>query len=323
MDARQLLYATGVLLPPMIKPPRLRRGDLVAVVSPSSAVTQDLQGQFERGVAALESLGLRVRVEDHVMDRNYYSAGTAAARIDDLHRAWADPNVAMVLMSQGGQTANNLLDSLDYDLFRRQPKIFMCMSDGTTLLTAITSQSGIVTFHGPDLLFGFGRHMSEPFIDQFRSVVMDGACGPVLSPTFRTIRQGAATGLLYGGHVNILIDTMFAGFEPDLNGSILFLEGTHSIAELDRQFNALRLHGVFAQISGLILGYFDGHRLPDAVMNRAPADIIREITQSYDFPIIEIGELGHNVENFVLPVGIQSTIDTTRGSFRLNDAAVV
>src|ERR1017187_8887487 len=227
MDARQLLYATGVLLPPMIKPPRLRRGDLVAVVSPSSAVTQDLQGQFERGVAALESLGLRVRVEDHVMDRHYYSAGTAAARIDDLHRAWADPNVAMVLMSQGGQTANNLLDSLDYDLFRRQPKIFMGMSDGTTLLTAITSQSGIVTFHGPDLLFGFGRHMSEPFIDQFRSVVMDGACGPVLSPTFRTIRQGAATGLLYGGHVNILIDTMFAGFEPDLNGSILFLEGTH------------------------------------------------------------------------------------------------
>jgi muramoyltetrapeptide carboxypeptidase len=305
-----------------IKPPRLREGDTVGVVSPSAPITPDLQEQLDRGIATLEGFGLRVKLAPHALDRHFYSAGRAAERIADFNRMWADPEVAMVLMSQGGQSANHLLEGLEFDLFGRNPKIFSGISDGTTLLTAISKRSGIVTFHGPDLLWTFGLPMSPPFEQNVRSVLMDGWYGAIPSTTLTPVREGRASGPLHGGHINILILTMLAGYAPDLRGAILFLEGTESIDRLDRQFTALRLRGVFDQIAGLVIGHFEGHDEVGPASYRTPAEMVLEVTQDYDFPILQLDELGHHVENLVFPIGVTATLDTTTPSLHLDEPAV-
>ena len=313
-----VLSAALDTVPGMLHPSALRPGDVVAVVSPSSAVTEDLQPQLRHGVETLTQLGLSVRFAPHALGRWQHSAGTARQRAEDLNSAWADPQVSMILMSQGGQTANGLLDRLDYPLFAAQPKIFMGMSDGTTLISAIAARAGVVAFHGPDLLWGFGRPMSRRIRDQFRAVLVDGAAGPVPAADLRTIRPGRASGRLFGGHSNILKDTLFAGYGPDLDGAILFLEGTHPIAELCRHFQAYRLRGVFDQISGLVLGHFDGLDTP----RPSVAEVVLEATDGHSFPIVELDELGHNVENFVFPIGVRATIDTRAGRLILDEPAV-
>ena len=116
---------------------------------------------------------------------------------------------------------------------------------------------------------------------------------------------------------------MLAGYGPDFRDAILFLEGTEPITKLDRQFTAFRLNGVLAKIKGLIIGYFDNHEMEEPEKNRDVADMVLEIARGYDFPILEIGELGHNVENYTFPVGCRATIDADKKSFAIDEPTVI
>ncbi len=320
-------FDAGGTMPPglpqhPVKPPRLREGDVVGVVSPSPPVRPGSQRRLEAGVAALEALGLRVRVPDSVHDRHSYRAGSAEARAAAFMAAWRDPDVRMVLMSQGGQTANGILDKLDYSAFASDPKIFMGMSDGTTLVSALSSRSGIVTYHGPDLLFGLGRPMRAEVIEQVRQVLFGADAVSLCTSRMRVHRSGRASGPLVGGHLNILLATMLAGYGPSFEGALLFLEGTHPVDELDRQLTVLRLHGVLDRIAGLVLGHFDRPALADPGAEVPVAEVALDVSAGHTFPIIEIEDLGHRVDNIVLPVGVKASIDTTSRVFRLDEVAV-
>ncbi len=304
------------------RPPRLRPGDVVGIVSPSSPVAPESDARLHTGVCALEALGLRVRVGDHVFAPGSYSAGTPESRARALMETWHDPQVRMVLMSQGGQTANGLLDGLDYAAFARDPKVFMGMSDGTTLVNALAVRAGIVTFHGPDLLFGFGRPMRAEVVDQCVSVLFDARPASLVTGSMGVHREGHASGPLVGGHINILLATMLAGYGPVFDESVLFLEGTHPIDELDRMFTVLRLRGVFDRIAALVLGHFSGPALPDSVGGSVPELALR-VCSPYDFPIVELTDLGHHVDNIVVPLGVRATVDTHDRSLALDEPAVV
>lgn len=321
----------------IIKPKKLQKGDTVGIISPSGSIRPKLRKQFFKGIAALESLGLKTKLGKHVFDQYYYSAGTKDVRIKDFNDAWKDPEVKMILMSQGGYTANQLLDSIDYKAIENSPKIFAGISDGTTLLNAIFAKTGLVTYHGPDLLWTFGRKMTDPFKQNFIKTFFSGNVGRLqenknwahqerkdLKPmSWRCIRSGKATGILMGGHSEALSEIILAGYGPDFNNALLFLEGTNDIATLDLQFTALKLNGVFEKINGLVIGWFENHELKERERNRKVADVILEITKDYSFPILEIGELGHNVENYVLPIGCMATIDADKKYFSIDEPTVI
>ncbi len=139
----------------IIKPKKLKIGDTIGIVSPSGYIAPELKPQFDNGVKFLESLGLRVKIAKNVFKRYYYSAGTVNERVSDLHEMFADPEVGAIIQSQGGETANELLDHLNWELIKNNPKIFGGMSDGTTLLLSIFAKTGIITLHGPDLLWWY------------------------------------------------------------------------------------------------------------------------------------------------------------------------
>ncbi len=317
-DRRQV--HTSVPVTP-VKPRRLREGDLVSVVSPSSALAAGSEPRLCAGVAALEGLGLRVEVPEHVFARDAYSAGTAQARADTLTETWRDPRVRMIVMSQGGQTANGVLDKLDYELFGRHPKIFMGLSDGTTLLHALSARAGIVTFHGPDLLFGLGRPLRADVVDQLRCALRRRAAFAAdqwharpATGAGEPIARGRAPEHPPGDHAR--------GYGPSFEGRLLFLEGTNPIDELDRQLTVLRLHGVFDQISGLVLRHFDRPSLPDPSADIPVAELALSVCSAYDFPIVEIEYVGHRVDNIVLPTGVRASVDTFSGTFELDEPVV-
>ncbi len=321
----------------IIKPKKLQKGDVVGIVSPSEPITKILRKQFDVAVAALQELGLKVKLGEHTFDQYFYNAGTREARIKDFNKIWKDPEVKMILMSHGGATANHLLDGIDYEAIRRNPKIFAGISDGTTLLNAIFAKTGLVTYHGPDLLWMFGRKITAPYRQNFLETFFNGNIGQLHEDKnwkhqsrsdmkrtgWRCVRSGKATGILVGGHSGCLSSTMLAGYGPNFENVILFLEGTDDVAHLDRQFTTLKLNGVFEKINGLIIGWFEGHEMKDKEKNRSVADVILEVTKQYAFPILQINEFGHNVKNYILPIGCRATIDADKKYFAIDEPTVV
>ncbi|MBA4319808.1 MAG: hypothetical protein C0412_15520 [Flavobacterium sp.] len=321
----------------IIKPKKLQKGDTVGIVSPSEPITQNLRKQFDKGVTVLQSLGLKVKFGKHIFDQYFYNAGTKEARVEDFNSIWKDPTVKMILMSQGGETANHLLEGIDYETISKNPKIFAGISDGTTLLNAIFAKTGLVTYHGPDLLWVLGRKITEPYKQNFIKTFFNGNVGELHEDKnwehqerkdikysgWRCIRGGKATGILIGGHSGCLSSTMLAGYGPNFENTILFLEGTDDVGHLDRQFTALKLNGVFRKINGLIIGWFENREMKDKKKNREVADVILEVTKDYSFPILEINELGHNVENYILPIGCMATIDADKKYFSIDEPTVL
>jgi len=297
----------------------------------------DKQLYFDKGIEKLKSIGLKVRIAEHALSQHFYSAGTRKERLEDFHSLWNDPEVRILMMSQGGSTSNQLLDDIDYDMIRDDPKILTGISDGTTLLNAVHAKTGLVTFHGPDVIWTFGREMTPQFEENVKSTFFDGrpielrpnerwrhqSKPQIKYPGWRCLREGKATGRLVGGHIRILASTILAGYGPDFDGAILFLEGTDNVARTHSFITALRLRGVFDSVAGVILGWFDESDLEDKELYRPVSEAFLEETKDYDFPILEIGELGHNVENYVLPIGCKATIDATKKRITLDESPIL
>ncbi len=323
----------------IIKPKKLQKGDTVAIVSPSGAVPEELKGQFDNGIKFLKSLGLKVKISKNALGRYYYSSGTAEERLKDIHEAFSDKSVKAIIMSIGGSTANNLLDRLDFNLIKKNPKIFMGISDGTTLLNPIFSKTGLITYHGPDLIFTFGQSMSPIIKENIFKTLFQGKVGQLYpNPEWKgldklnnndkykgwqCVRKGKAKGRLIGGNITCLENLDHTEFRPDYRKSILFLEAYGLKAEeLDMVFTHFYQTRIFNEINGLILGHFYGSHMEDKKQDREVKDVILEVTKNYTFPILEIGEIGHNVENYVMPIGCQATIDAEKKYFSIDEETV-
>ncbi len=324
----------------IIKPKKLQKGDTVAIISPSGGVPEKLKSQFNNGVKFLESLGLKVKICKNVLGRYYYSSGTTKERLNDIHEAFADKEVKAVIMSIGGNTANHLLDGLDFDLIKKNPKIFLGISDGTTLLNPIFSKTGLITYHGPDLIFTFGLPMSPIIKENLIKTLFDGNVGQ-LRPNpdwkgldelnknqeykgWQCVRSGKASGILVGGNITCLENLDNTEFRPDYKNKILFLEAYMvGIEDADMVLTHFRQVKVFDEINGLILGHFYGSHTLDKKQDREVRDVILEITKNYFFPILEIGEIGHNVENYIMPIGCRAIIDADKKYFSIDEKTVL
>ena len=323
----------------IIKPKKLQKGDVIAIVSPSGSVPDELKSQFNNGVNFLKEMGLEVRIMKNALGKYYYSSGTIEERVADLHSAFADRSIKAVIMSIGGATANQLLDELNFDLIRKNPKIFMGISDGTTLLNPIFKKTGLICYHGPDVVFTFGKSMSPASRENLLKTLFEGGVGK-LSPNpdwkglddlnkleiyegWHCVRPGRAIGRLIGGNMNCLMNLDNTKYRPMYKKAILFLEAyMMTVEELDMAFTHFRQAKAFDEIAGLVIGHFYGSRMADRNLNREVRDIVLEVTQKYDFPILEIGELGHNVENYVMPIGCRTRMDPERKIFEIMEETV-
>lgn len=300
---------------------KLQKGDTVGIVAPSRPVASaSLQARFDKGISFLENeWGLKVKVAPHCFKAHYYSADKADVRAEEFNALWADPEVKAVMMALGGHTACHILDKLDYEMMAKTPKIFCGISDGTTLLNAIHVRTAMPTFHGPDLCYCFGGDQPPAFLEQIKNCFFGAPCDPVptLAP-WKQIRGGQARGALIGGHSRILLYLLASPYlsAEDFDGKILFLEGTDIVSRLDTQLSYLKLHGGFDRIAGLVLGHFEGSEMEKEAEQRSVADVVLEHTGHLDFPIMEIGELGHCVPNFAFPIGVEAALDADEKKLR-------
>jgi muramoyltetrapeptide carboxypeptidase len=304
-------------------PKKLSKGDAIGIVSPSTPVTKELAGQFDKGVAFLESLGFNVVIGDHVFSATWGYAASPQEKAEDINRMFANESIKAILCSQGGVTANACLPYLNWKSIREYPKVFLGMSDITVLLNAIQHKTGLVTFHGDDVMWGFGRNPTMYDEQEFIARLMDGRIGQIpQSRERRTVRNGVAEGKLLGGNLHCLLKLAGTPYFPDFTGAILFVEAIGITPEAcDHLFQQLKQIGVFDQIRGVIIGYIDGLQ-NDEKASMQMEDVLLRVTAEYDFPILKTDDFGHNCPNTVLPVGGEVRMNADRGTIVILEKCV-
>ncbi len=320
----------------LIKPPKLQKGDTVGIIAPSKMpVNKD---NFDRGVKNLESFGLKVEIGKHVFDDEYYGGSTLENKLSDLHGFFADPNVKMVMVTTGGDYANIMLDHIDYELIKNNPKIFSGFSDSSLLVNAIYQRTGLVTFYGINMCDSFSIDMSEKMKENFLQTFFEsedikltpdknlkimrwGAPEGTIPKKYNgwnIIKAGMCSGHLIGGYLPLLIMMDYAGYKHDMKDAILFFESCEDIKKMFVRLSSMKQRGVFDEIKGVVIGYCTGVEDQSEI-----ADLIKDLTQGYAFPIIQIGELGHKTENYSFPIGAQATIDTDNLVISIDESVVV
>lgn len=248
----------------MVFPECFQTGDLVGLAAPASPVAA---GEEELCRRRLEALGFSVQMGETLKNRENvrgYLAGDARRRAEDLNRMFADPEIKAIFCIRGGYGSAQLLEYLDYDSIRKNPKPLIGYSDITSLHCAIQKKCGLVTFHGPmvrpDLM---EQKRREGLSYTWESLLL--ACGGGALRNFGNppgeplgvIRAGRAKGRLLGGNLSVLVRLLGTPYCPDFRDSILFLEDVgERLPRVDLCLTQLRLSGVFGQVRGILLGDF-------------------------------------------------------------------
>lgn len=321
-----------------IKPPRLKPGDRVGVVAPSQSVYDRLDRFNHAGPKLEKLLNIKLEYAPHCLGKYHYSSGTVEERLADFHQMIKDPTIKAIFFAVGGHTANELIPRLDYQLIKDNPKIITGLSDCTTLLNPIYAKTGLITFHGFEFS-GYGYPEPRDYeLASLKTTFFAGNVGQIRpNPAWRdwrdtpttysgwsSFRDGSATGHLVGGNISSIKHFIDTPYSPDWQGAILFLEA-YKLAKrtLHNALSELALRQVFRQISGLILGYCVGSDDPSIDGNDRPLrDVVLEATEGYTFPIIQVGEIGHYVENAIIPIGARAALDTRQLSFTIEESVV-
>jgi muramoyltetrapeptide carboxypeptidase len=302
----------------ILKPPPLRQGDVIGLISPASAPFP--VEKIEKGARYLEGLGYRVEFGRHVGSQHGYFAGTDAERFSDLNAMLNDTRVRAIFAVRGGYGSSRLLPFVDYRAARRQPKILVGFSDITALQLALFRRSGLVTFSGPLPGVEFWKP-PDPYTEEhfWRLLTSTRRPGRLPNPDGEPLRKrirGRARGRLLGGNLSLVVSNLGTRFSPSYRGAILVLEDVNEeFHRLDRMFTQLRNAGVLDQIQGLVLGQFSGCKPNDPAKPhlRLP-EIFDEVFSWLNVPSAEGLAYGHSARKLTLPIGAEAQLDANRGT---------
>ena len=308
----------------LIRAPRLRPGDRVAVVAPSGPVPDE---RLDAGLAVLRSWGLEVDVGPSVRgahERLRHLAAEDTSRAEDLMAAWTDPGVAAVFCARGGYGAQRMVDLLDWEsLATAGPKALVGFSDITVLHQAFAARLGMSTLHGPVVTsLGAGDDLSRVHL---RAMLLDPRPGTSLTPSAaRTLVGGTAEGVLVGGNLSLLAAGL--GSRPSLPGaeSLVVLEDVGEEAyRIDRLLTSLLRSGWLDGARGIVIGQFEGRGAvgPDAA-DQVQAVLVDRLVP-LGLPMIEGVAIGHGERNLAFPLGVPAVLDADAGTLVVRDAPLL
>jgi len=290
----------------ILKPPAVAKGASVAVIAPASSAQPE---RIRRGVEALMRRGYDVVVSEHAYGKHPpYFAGTAKQRLDDLHGAFADTSIQAIFCTRGGYGSNYLLQDLDIDLIRANPKPFFAYSDMTTLQMHLLDQIGLVAFHGPMVAADFYLEdgvNDASFNESLRGGIVEAGVGQGL----RILRPGRTRGTMYGGCLSILTAALGTPFAAHTEGKLLFLEDVGAKPyQIDRMLRHMVLAGKLEGVKGIIFG-----EMVDCVSPGASPDLIEHtilhVLDWFKGPIAIGLRSGHVSQgNVTLPMGIEAEL---------------
>lgn len=310
----------------LVKPNRLKKGDLIGIISPASS-PDDLT-RIEKGVQYLESLGYKTEVGKNVGKYYGYLAGTNEERLEDLHYMFGKKEVKAVICVRGGYGSPRLLPHINFNLIKKNPKIFVGYSDITSLQMAFLKKANLVTFAGPMLAVDLYNEVN-PYAEEYfwRALTSPKKIGKIRMPEneeLKIIHQGKAEGPIIGGNLTLFASLFGTGLLPKAKNSILLLEDIGEVAyRVDRYLVQFVLAGIFEKINGLVLGHFTDCEETDPTKKTLTLDeVLDGYLNNLMIPTVSNFSHGHIKNIVTIPFGINVKLNADKGFIELTEGAV-
>ncbi len=298
-----------------LKPPALKKGDVIGIISPASS--PDDFSRIENGVSYLESLGYRVKLGKHIYKRFGYLSASDEERAQDLNEMFADPEVRAIICVRGGYGTPRILDKVNYSVIKKNPKIFVGYSDITALQLAIFKKTGLITFSGPMLavdIYSFDSYSEEFF---WRILTSKSGKIELKNPDgveLIVLKPGKANGTLLGGNLSLLASIIGTKYQPDFKDAILLIEDIgEEPYRIDRYLSQLKNSGILNKIKGCILGQFTDCVPKEMGKSLTLEQIFEDYFGKLKIPVISNLSYGHIPQKLTLPIGADVKIDAKRG----------
>ncbi|MBF0573601.1 MAG: LD-carboxypeptidase [Desulfamplus sp.] len=290
-------------------PQPIKTGDTLGVCAPSGSFDND---RFNIGINRLKSMGFNIYIPSDIYEKKRYLAGEDKLRADVINSLFEMSDIKAIICARGGFGAMRILNYIDYDLIAKNPKLFVGFSDITALLVTISERAMMKVVHGPvvtsladtneatlqslyeqltssyDLDAAFSGHNSET-----RELSLSACCNWLSLNAEKTLRKGVASGKLTGGNLTTLCHLIGTKFQPNFDGSILFLEDLGEPPyKIDRMLTQMNLAGMLSEVKGVIVGSFEGYGHQEFL-----DEIILEIFDNPNIPIVVGVDAGHGKTN--------------------------
>lgn len=339
----------------LIKSQKLKLGDTIGLISPSAPFAGLVPHRTKKSIEMIKEMGFKIKISKHALKVTSHTAGSPKERAEDINSFFRNKDVKAIICFIGGNHSNQILKYLDFNLIKRNPKIFLGYSDATVLHFAFYTQSNLVTFYGPAALTQFAEnprilsYTEEHFKKALMGAVSIGKIKPSSYWTdealdwfkkedlkrprkmkknkgWQWLKQGKAEGQILGGCITSMMHLRGTKYWPDFSGSILFWETPESgddftkgekVENIDSYLTDLELSGVFKEIKGMIVGRFFGYSERE---KKESIKIIKMRTVDYTFPILTNVDISHSDPMITVPLGVKATIDSSKNLFEIKES---
>lgn len=306
-----------------ILPKGLKKGMTIGITGPAGSIWNDWH--ITKIQDKMRELGFRTKLGETLYLQDGYLAGPDEVRAAELMDFIANPDIDAILTMRGGWGCARILDRLDYDVIRENPKVIMGFSDITSLINAIYTKTGLVTYHGPcgysswndfstkEVMKCLGA--GKPFY--MYNATDDYEQLEVLSP-------GTAQGEIVGGNLTIMVSMIGTEFEPDWKGKILCLEDVNEEPyRIDRMLWQLKQAGVYDAVNGIVLGGFNKCEPEEPEKSFTIEEIFQQHFKDLNVPVFKGASFGHITNKFTLPIGVMAEMNAEDFSIRTLERSVL
>lgn len=301
----------------MIFPKGLQKGDTVGIIAPSSPVSKKEADLCEKLV---KDMGYKVKMgQCTYRSLHGYCAGTGGEKAQEINEMFADKEVKAIWCIRGGHTSSHAMDQIDYEMIRKNPKIFVGYSDVTNLSINFNQKCEFVTFHGPMVKSNmlkdydeFTKRSFERAINMEDELILENPPGE----DFKIMIQGSAQGRIVGGNLSLLTSMIGTPYEVDTKGKILFIEEVEeSVHRIDRMMYQLKYAGKLKNTKGIIFGDFTDC-VNEADENYTVVELLKDVLFDYQKPVMHNIRSGHCYPMSTIPLGAKCIIDTKLKSIK-------
>lgn len=251
--------------------------------------------------AYFEAKGFNVKLSENIFDKERYLAGSDKKKLEELIKFFNDPKIDIIIAARGGYGAIRLVNDIDYDVIKNNPKIFCGYSDVTALLLMIYKKTGLVTYHGPMATSDFAQEPLESNYQIFMKAINDEK---LVFFGDKIYKNGAAEGIIWGGNLATVVSLCGLDFIPQ-EDFIFFAEDLNEpVYKIDKMFQQLiNIEKFKSQCKGIILGDF-----LDCGNDFWLDEYFKELAERLNIPIASGFQITHNKEKVTIPIGAKCSL---------------
>ncbi len=285
----------------LIKPNKIKSAETIAFIAPSGFIEKEF---VLNAKSYFEKKGYKVELGKHIFSQDRYLAGTDQERLADLHWAFSNPEIKMIMCVRGGYGALRLIDKIDYDLIKNNPKIFCGYSDITVLSLAFLKKCGLISFSSPMPKGDFQPENIDLFTEQnFWKAVTSNEL-TIEANNLKTYNSGNAEGILWGGNLSSIVSLCGLDFIPD-EKFIFFAEDLNEpVYKIDKSFSQLLNIKKFRDnVSAIVLGDFLDIEYPQQL-----EILFNEIGSELNIPVYGGYPISHAKMKTTIPIGASARL---------------